>query len=215
MKFQAVIFDCDGVLVDSERVVPEIEARFLSEAGWPMSPEDARALFKGHTFAQMAAMVEERLADRIPPEWQYGLGFATAQGLQRLLKPVDGVAHVLERVLAAGLPMAVASQSAPARVRLSLEVCRLQFFFGNRVYSASQVARPKPAPDLYLHAAQGLGVAAAACAVVEDSPSGVRAAVAAGMRVFGYAADEDAAALAAAGATVFQAMSELPALLRL
>jgi beta-phosphoglucomutase-like phosphatase (HAD superfamily) len=100
-------------------------------------------------------------------------------------------------------------------VHLSLALCRLDQYFGAHVSTASMVARPKPAPDVYLHAAESLGAAPAACIVIEDSPSGVRAARAAGMTVYGYAADEDATALAQAGATVFRDMNELPALLGL
>jgi len=117
-------------------------------------------------------------------------------------------------VLEAGRSVCVASQSPSPRVRLSLGVCDLSRYFGGRVFTASQVARPKPAPDLFLYAAAQLGVAPERCTVIEDSPSGVRAAVAAGMRVFGYAADENAERLAAAGAATFYDMAELPSLIQ-
>jgi beta-phosphoglucomutase-like phosphatase (HAD superfamily) len=109
----------------------------------------------------------------------------------------------------------VASQSPPARVELALTLTGLGSYFENRIYSASMVTRPKPAPDLFLHAAAAMGADPRRTAVVEDSPTGVLAARAAGMTVYGYAGDEDAAALAGAGAITFTAMPELPALLGL
>jgi HAD superfamily hydrolase (TIGR01509 family) len=213
MRFPCVIFDCDGVLVDSERLVSAIEAQFLTDAGWPMSAEDARRLFKGRTFAAMTDDIEARLQGRLQADWQYQLGFATCAGLARELETVPGVREVVRALAGQHVKLAVASQSPPVRVALSLAVCELDAMFGAHVYTASMVERPKPAPDLYLLAARMLCADPANCAVVEDTPSGVRAARAAGMTVFGYAADEDARALAEAGARVFHRMDQLPSLL--
>lgn len=208
-----VIFDCDGVLVESERIVNQVEAQVLTRWGWPVTPSELRALFKGRSFAELQAQIEQRLSGKLPSDWIYDWAMQTAYAMHQRLREVSGVRALIERLRAAGVPIAVASQSSLGRVQLSLAVCKLDQYFGAHVSTASMVARPKPAPDVYLHAAASLGAPPSACIVIEDSPSGVRAARAAGMTVYGYAADEDATALAQAGATVFRDMSELPALL--
>jgi beta-phosphoglucomutase-like phosphatase (HAD superfamily) len=211
----AIIFDCDGVLVDSERLVCRIEAELLSAWGWACTPEELRTEFKGCAFPDMARIIERRLAGRLPVDWMYLWAMETANGFRVSLREVRGVRSVLELLSATRQPVCVASQSPLPRVRLSLGVCDLARYFGPHVFTASMVARPKPAPDLFLHAAAQLGVAPERCTVIEDSPSGVRAAVAAGMRVLGYAGDEDAARLAAAGAQAFSDMAELPQLIQM
>jgi HAD superfamily hydrolase (TIGR01509 family) len=210
----AIIFDCDGVLVDSERLVSRLEAELLTSWGWPCTPQQHRSEFKGCSFPDMARTIEQRLAGRLPVDWMYLWAMETANVFRAELREVRGVRAVIERLLAAGRALCVASQSPAPRVRLSLGVCDLARYFGTGVFSASLVARPKPAPDLFLYAAAQLAVAPERCTVIEDSPSGVRAAVAAGMRVFGYAADEDAERLRAAGAHTFHDMAELPSLLQ-
>lgn len=215
MHYDLVIFDCDGVLVDSERLVNRIAADFFTERGLPIEPDALRARFKGKTMKDLAVWAEARLAGRIQPDWLYELGMATAHGFQQHLRTVDGVIPVLERLVERRAGMCVASNSPPARLALSLSVTGLDRFFGGRIFSASLVPRSKPAPDLFLHAAERLGTAPGRCVVVEDSSSGVLAARAAGMAVFGYAGDEDPEALAAAGAVVFGSMAELPELLGL
>lgn len=210
----AVIFDCDGVLVDSERLVCQVEARLLSEWGWPTTPEAARERFKGRAFPSIARSVEERLGDRLPEHWTYLWAMETASHFQSELAEVPGVRAVLEALVARGEPIGVASQSPLPRVTLSLGLCDLSRYFGDKVFTSSMVARPKPAPDLFLHVASALGASPSACTVIEDSPSGARAARAADMRVLGFAADSSAEALAAEGAEIFQNMSELSSLLR-
>jgi HAD superfamily hydrolase (TIGR01509 family) len=134
--------------------------------------------------------------------------------LTRSLRAVPAVGAVVEGLHRNEVPICVASQSPLPRVLLSLEVTGLAQYFGGRVFTASMVGRPKPAPDLFLYAAEQIGVDARSCVVIEDSPSGAAAAVAAGMDVLGYAADSDADRLAAAGAEVFREMGEVPELLR-
>jgi HAD superfamily hydrolase (TIGR01509 family) len=125
------------------------------------------------------------------------------------------VRPVVEALHVRAIPLCAASQSPLPRVLMSLELCELAQFFGTHVFTASMVPRPKPAPDLFLHAAHKLGVAPSECVVIEDSPSGVRAAVAAGMQVFGFADAEPAEGLHAAGARIFTRMEELSVLLGL
>jgi len=204
-----VIFDCDGVLVDSERLVNRIESECLGELGLTLGPDEARALFKGKTVEEMVAMLQERIGRPLHAGWIYDWAMATARGFAHELREVADVRGALDALVARGVPICVASQSPRARVELVLRLTDLAHFFGDRIYTASMVARGKPAPDLFLHAAAQCGARPEHCAVVEDSPSGVAAARAAGMRVFGYAADEDEDALAAAGAVVFHSMAAL------
>jgi HAD superfamily hydrolase (TIGR01509 family) len=215
MKYQLVIFDCDGVLVDSERLVSRIEARLLPGLGLSIDAGQARVMFKGKTVAEVVVAIERELGRSLPAAWVYEWAMATAHGFVRELREVQGVRALVEALATAGVQTCVASQSLLPRVLLSLSITGLDRLFAERIYTASMVARGKPAPDLFLHAAQRLAVAPAACAVIEDSASGVLAGRAAGMTVFGYAADEDAETLAAAGALVFESMQELPALLGL
>jgi HAD superfamily hydrolase (TIGR01509 family) len=210
-----IIFDCDGVLVDSERLVCRVEAELLSAWGWPLTPEQAGREFKSRAFPDIARSIKARLGPSLPETWMYTLAMETAALFQAELTPVRGVRAVLDELERRDVPRCVASQSQLPRVRLSLAVCDLARYFGSGVYTAAMVARPKPAPDLFVHAAERSGFTAAQSIVIEDSPSGVRAAVAAGMRVLGYAADADPQSLAAAGAEVFRDMAELPALIGL
>ncbi len=204
-----VIFDCDGVLVDSEPLVNRIEAAYFTQLGAPMTAEEAGAAFKGKTVPQVAAALEARVGRALSPEFGYEWGMTTALGLVEELQPVQGVKDLIQRVQDMGSAICVASQSPLSRVRLSLRLAGLDRFFGEHVFTASMVANPKPAPDLFLFAAARMGVQPERTVVIEDSPSGVLAARAAGMRVYGYAADESADALRSAGATVFFSMDDL------
>jgi beta-phosphoglucomutase-like phosphatase (HAD superfamily)/ketosteroid isomerase-like protein len=209
-----VIFDCDGVLVDSERLINRIEAQLVSEVGLDFLPDQARATFKGHTVGEIVAIIEARTGARVSAEWLYDWGMRIALGFVKELRSVAGLGAVLDELRNCGVPSCVASQSPRARVDLALTVTDLARYFDGRVFTASMVPRSKPHPDVFLYAAARMGSEPTRCAVIEDSPTGVRAAVAAGMRVFGYAADEDAGALERAGAErTFHAMGELPALL--
>jgi HAD superfamily hydrolase (TIGR01509 family) len=213
MPFDAVIFDCDGVLVASERLVNDIEARLLSGLGLTLSAEEARARCKGRTVAEIAAALESQLQQRLPAEWCYEWGIYTALGFVKGLQPVPGVRGVLDRLAGRGTPLCVASQAPLPRVALCLQITDLARYFEDRVVTAALVPRPKPFPDVFLFAAARMGVEPGRCAVIEDSASGVAAAAAAGMPVFGYAADEDPRALTMAGATIFDHMDQLSLLL--
>ncbi len=215
MPLDLVIFDCDGVLVDSEPVVTRVESELFTALGFAIAPHELRARFQGKTVADVTAAVEAAIGRALAPEELYAWGIATACALADSLQPVPGAREVVEIVAARGTPVCVASQSPFPRVRLSLAVTRLGALFGERVFTASMVPRPKPAPDLFLLAARRIGAEPARCVVIEDSPSGVLAARAAGMRVFGYADGSGYAAgeLAGAGAHVVSSMAELPELL--
>jgi HAD superfamily hydrolase (TIGR01509 family) len=180
---QLVIFDCDGVLVDSERLAVRVEAAVLAELGWPLSQAEVIERFMGRSQAFMVQAILERLGDRLPDGWQQRLDRGYRAAFDAELTPVDGVVEALDRI---ATPTCVASGGSHETLRHTLGLTGLYERFQGRIFSASEVAEGKPAPDLFLHAAARMGAEPAACAVVEDSRYGVQAARAAGMLAFGY-----------------------------
>ncbi|TNM70225.1 HAD family phosphatase [Streptomyces sp. NP160] len=217
--FDAVLFDCDGVLVDSEPITNGVLREMLAELGWAVGPEEGLRRFVGVAVADQADLIEERTGVRITEEWLQEFRRRRSEQLAVRVRAVDGVADALDAVAAAyGQRLACASGADRAKVQLQLDVTGLAHHFGDRVFSGMELPRSKPAPDVYLQAAAALGVDPRRCAVVEDSPAGVRAGVAAGARVLGYCpggpASSTPEALAAVGAAAtFASMRELPALL--
>jgi HAD superfamily hydrolase (TIGR01509 family) len=212
-RFDLVIFDCDGVLVDSERLSIRLDAVLLERLGWPMSESEIVERFVGRTDAAMRAEIEAHLGRDVGPEWE-----AFSQEYVRLfdaeLQQVDGVAEAVDAVVAAGYATCVASSGDRAKIRRNLARTGLAERFGDRIFSAEDVVHGKPAPDLFLHAAAVMGSAPDRCAVVEDSRHGVAAARAAGMWAFGYGGGvTSGAALAGPRTTVFTDMRRLPVLL--
>lgn len=205
----ALIFDCDGVLIDSEYLASRVESEQLHALGVELGVEEAHALFLGKTVDGVLDAIAARSGTRPGSSWIYNWAFATAHAFMRELKAVDGVGVAIESLRRRGHRMAVASQSPLARVQLSLHVAGLAGQFGEHIYVTSMVARPKPAPDVYLLAARKLGAAPADCIVIEDSPAGAAAARAAGMRAIGYAPGPTLEAMQASGATVIRSMDEL------
>lgn len=212
---ELIVFDCDGVLVDSEPIANRVMAEAITALGWPLSTADSMARFKGHHFDTIIAAVEERLGRPLPAAWLPDLRAATDAAFERELQPVPGVIAALDAVAKSGLATCVASQGPLEKMAVSLGVTGLRARFEGRVFSADQVERGKPHPDLFLFAAEAMGVAPGTCVVIEDSPLGVTGARAAGMAVLGFAPEGDGAELAAAGAELFRDMAELPGLLGL
>lgn len=211
---KALIFDCDGVLVDSERLTVAVEARVLTELGWPHTPEQVVARWMGRTSEFQLGEVEERLGTAAMQEYDARSTAEVHDAFGRELRAVDGVEHLLKHLEDAAVPTCVASSGTQDRMRRTLGRTGLQARFDGRIFSAGEVAHGKPAPDLFLHAASRMGVDPRACVVIEDSVYGVRAGVAAGMTVYGYAGGlTPADALAADGAVVFDAMADLTAVL--
>jgi HAD superfamily hydrolase (TIGR01509 family) len=208
-KLPALIFDCDGVLIDSEYLASRVESEVGRDVGLALSVEEAHELFLGKTVNGVLDAIAERTGQRPPSAWVYNWAFATAHAFVRELKSVDGVGVAVETLRRRGHRMAVASQSPLARVQLSLQVAGLAGQFGEHIYVTSMVTRPKPAPDIYLLAAAKLGAAPTDCIVIEDSPAGAASALSAGMRVIGYAPGDTAGAMRASGARVIRSMHEL------
>jgi HAD superfamily hydrolase (TIGR01509 family) len=208
-RLPALIFDCDGVLVDSEYLASRVESDVTRDLGLTLGLEEAHEMFLGKTVEGVLDAIAARTGTRPPSAWVYNWAFATAHAFMRELKAVDGVGVAVEELRRRGHRMAVASQSPLARVMLSLQVAGLGGQFGDHIYVASMVARPKPAPDIYLLAAERLGAPPGDCIVIEDSPAGAAAARAAGMRVIGYAPGPATAAMHTTGARVIRSMHEL------
>jgi HAD superfamily hydrolase (TIGR01509 family) len=211
-----VIFDCDGVLVDSEKLSNEVLARLLSDEGLPTTLEQARRAYQGLLLGEIVDDAETRLGRPLPDGWVARYERERGEVFKRELRSVPGASEVIARVTGAGVKVCVASQGKLAKTRLSLDLTELRRLIPDTaLFSAHSVPRGKPHPDLFLHAAHAMGVQPGGCVVIEDTPSGVTAAVAAGMRVFGYAADSDETALRDAGAEVFHSYRQLPHLLGL
>ncbi len=206
VKFQAVIFDCDGVLVDSETLACRVLVEYVAELGLTLALEEAIALFKGRKMAESVVDVEQRLGRAVPDGFVPNFRARCAEAFQTHLKPIPGVEIVLRTL---SVPFCVASSGPREKMELTLGITGLRAYFENRIFSAYEVGSWKPDPGLFLHAAQALNIRPRVCAVVEDSLPGVQAGVAAGMTVFGYAASTAAAPLIAAGASVFHDMAQL------
>ncbi len=210
-RFDLVIFDCDGVLIDSERIFNRIFAAHLNRLGAGVDLEYMFANFMGHSWEYCLARIAELLGRPAPDHLRQDIFAELALVLPRELTAIPGVADALDRIRQ---PVCVASNSGPEEIRANLAQVGLLPRFGERLFSARQVARAKPAPDVYLFAASTLGAAPSACLVIEDSAAGVTAAKAAGMTVAGYAANTPERRLREAGADrLYVDMRELPDLI--
>ena len=209
-----VIFDCDGVLVDSELIASEVGAEWISELGWSMDAAEARARFLGLSDTAMFALIEQKIgrsitADEIAQKHE----LITAR-FEAELQAIPGVVAVVEDLVARSIPLAVASSGERAKILTNLAKVGLLNHFGDQISSATEVAEAKPAPDVYLLAARKAGYEPSDCIAIEDSPNGVLAALRAGMQVIGFARETPAPDLTAVGAhRIFATMAELHAYL--
>ena len=212
MSVALVIFDCDGVLIDSELIANRVLAEQLAAIGLPMSTEAVMREFVGRTREGCLEVARSKLGRALPDDFAVRWDEALFAALASEVRAIDGVADLLRSL---SVPYCVASNGTPHRMRMSLEAAGLLPLVEGRIFTASEVARPKPAPDLFLHAARAMGAEPARTVVIEDTPTGVRAAVAAGMRVLAYAAAPHAQhdALRSAGAELFHDMAQVPRLL--
>ncbi|WP_328672871.1 HAD family hydrolase [Streptomyces sp. NBC_00322] len=213
MRYDLVIFDNDGVLVDSEPISNTILAGYLTELGHPTSYEDSLRDYMGAAVHRIHDIVMERTGQTLPADFDDTLHARVFAAFERELVAVDGVTEVLEKLVADSVPYCVASSGSHERIRVGHRKTGLdRWFEDGTVFSAQDVGRGKPAPDLFLHAAERMRVAPERCVVVEDSRLGVAAARAAGMDVYGFTAMTAAEKLAGAKG-YFEEMAELSALL--
>jgi HAD superfamily hydrolase (TIGR01509 family) len=214
-RFELVIFDCDGVLVDSERLIVRLEAQICRERGWPLTEEDVIREFVGLSDAAMRARLSELVGEELADDWDAEYTDRYRRALAEDVEAVAGVAAAIDIIEKAGLLTCVASSGGHQKMSLTLGKTGLLKRFEGRIFSATdpEVERGKPAPDLFLHAAARLGVAPDRCAVVEDSPFGLIAALDAGMSAFGFAGSVmPTHRLAIDGVTIFRSMADLPRL---
>ncbi|WP_423192705.1 HAD family hydrolase [Cupriavidus sp. H18C2] len=217
-RFDCVIFDCDGVLVDSEPIVHRVLNRVLNELGIEITLEESMQWFLGRAVRDELGNIEARLGKPLPRNFLSEWFVRRDAALIEELEAVPHIRQAIEAIKARGLPVCVASGADRIKVKLQLTHTALLDLFTDdtreHIFTASEVEHSKPAPDVYLLAARTMNVDPARCAVIEDSPTGATAGVAAGMTVFGYAARTDADALRATGVrTVFTDMRDLPELL--
>jgi HAD superfamily hydrolase (TIGR01509 family) len=207
-QIELVIFDNDGVVVDSEVLANGVLARVLTGYGHPTTTEESIREYLGGTLGGVRSIVEERSSQPLPPEFEdlyHQRLFAAFEELQ----PVNGIETVLQTMR---WPYCLASSGTYERIERSLRITHLLGYFEGKIFSADDVEHGKPAPDLFLHASSAMGAPPAGCVVIEDSYNGVVAARAAGMRVIGYGALTPADRLAGADQIVSD-MREIPALL--
>ncbi len=208
---ELVIFDCDGVLIDSERLAVKVDAEVLGELGWPLTEAEVIKRFVGRSDRDAHAEIEAHLGHQLPDGFDEAVEHRYRDAFADALTPVEGVLDALDQI---ALPTCVASSGTHDHMRFTLGLTGLYERFAGRIFSAEDVANGKPAPDLFLHAAERMATRPAGCAVVEDSRPGVQAARAAGMRVLAFAGGlSPADALEGPDTTVFDDMRDLPSLL--
>ncbi|MEU2236868.1 HAD family hydrolase [Streptomyces vietnamensis] len=213
MRYDLVIFDNDGVLVDSEPISNTLLAGYLTELGHPTTYEESVRDYMGSAMHRIHELVEERSGQRLPADFDDVFHARVFAAFQAELVAVPGAADVLKGLAAAGAPYCVASSGSHERIRVGHRTTGLDAYFGDEtIFSAEDVGRGKPAPDLFLYAAERMGVAPERCVVVEDSGPGVQAALAAGMDVYGFTAMTPEAKLSGAKG-FFGGMDELLAIL--
>lgn len=207
---EAVIFDCDGVLVDSEELSNRVLAQLLSETGLPTTPAEAMAAHMGRSMASVVEAAEAQLGRELPKGWVDTYYARSKEAFARELLAVPGVVDALARI---DLPACVASSGPHHKIRFTLGHTGLLERFEGRIFSAAEVPRGKPAPDLFVHAVARMGFDPRTTVVVEDAPPGVAAGVAAGMTVLAFARHASAQELEVEGGRVFTDMAQLPDLI--
>lgn len=218
LTFELVIFDCDGVLVDSERIAIRVDAVMLDRLGWPLTEREIIERFVGRPHDFMVSEIEAYLGSPLPDGWEQEFVPMYEAAFTAELTAVDGIADALDHIAneQPDLPICVASSSSHRSIRRSLELTGLRHHFDDRIYSVEDVSHGKPAPDVFLHAADQMGCDPAVCAVVEDSAHGVAAGRSAGMRVFGFGGGvTPAERLIGPDTVLFHDMRDLPGLLGL
>jgi len=209
---ELVIFDCDGVLVDSEPIANRVFTSALHELGFDWPYREVCRRFIGRSMASCLREIEDEMGRPVPPGFLDELQARTFLAFrEEPLQAVPGIPELLDRL---EVPFCVASSGDPEKMQTTLGLTGLLPRFAGRLYSSVQVERGKPAPDLFLLAARSCDAPAERCVVIEDSEAGVQAGVAAGMTVLGYAGGMSGADLAAHGAIVFTSMDDVPGLIR-
>jgi HAD superfamily hydrolase (TIGR01509 family) len=210
-----VIFDCDGVLVDTKLVECEVLSELLAELRLPLTAAQIGELTDGLTDDETWLLLSERFTLLIGEEFKQRYWTSVTDRWRSTVRPIENVEDVIKSILRAGIPVCIASGGTREQMEVTLAAAGLLHYFAPNYFSTSQVARSKPAPDVFLYAAKAMGVAPAQCVVIEDGAKGVKAAVAGGMTVLGYMPSTAVRDLASLGAITFSDMRQVPALLQL
>ena len=210
-----VIFDCDGVLVDSPPLINRTLMRVLASYGLQLQPEEVQAHFRGLLNEDIRAVAEAQWGVSLPENFSEVMEDAEWAAMEEGLRAVPGADFAVRSVVASRTATCVASNGSTEGMEHRLKLTGLLHWFDGRLFSAWTVPRPKPFPDVFLHAASTMGYSPAECAVIEDSPAGIQAGVAAGMRVLAYIGGSDDAETFLEGVETFTSMSSLPELLGL
>lgn len=216
MRPELIIFDCDGVLVDSEGIANRVFAECLTASGLPMTAEECLKKYKGGKFPRIKNQIELETGRSLGRGWISSMYERQFEAFRDELVAIPHVDQAIGSIKQAGVSVCVASNGPLEKMDVTLGITGLRSLFAGKIFSADFVANPKPAPDLFLWAIDDMNVTADKAVVIEDSPTGVKAAVAAGIPVLGYAGDGDEDALHNAGASeVFTSMQQLTGLLNL
>ncbi|HBL77637.1 MAG: hypothetical protein A2W90_03010 [Bacteroidetes bacterium GWF2_42_66] len=210
MKFKCIIFDCDGILVDSEAISGKVLVEMTASVGFNLDLEYAIENFSGVSLKSTIEYIQKNAVTAFPADFEEEFRRRTFEAFKTDLKPVKGVAELLERLT---VPYCTASSGPPEKLRLSLTTTGLIPKFENRIFSSYDIGSWKPNPEIFLYAAKEMGFQPNECAVVEDSIAGIKAARAGGFHVFALANNRNRGELEKLGATVFFAMNELDSLL--
>jgi len=212
VSIDLIIFDCDGVLVDSELLTHQVLTGLVADLGGSAELLVELESFKSKALTETFPFIEQRLGRKLPTDFEAQYREQTFTAFQAHLQPIAGVHQVLPQLR---IPFCVASNGPVSKIRFNLELTGLWSYFAGKVFSCYDIQRWKPEPDIYLYAARQMGAAPARCGVIEDSVVGTQAGRSAGMTVLGYAGQSDGTALRAAGAQVFYDMHRLPDVLAL
>lgn len=203
---QGIIFDCDGILVDSEAITFSVLAEMAGEAGLHFTLQELESHFLGKSLNEIILFLEKETGKTLLPTFEPAFRQRTFDKFKSDLQPVPGIHALLDRLT---VPIAVASSGPPNKIRMNLDLTELSAYFGDNVFSCYDLQKWKPDPAVFLQAAQQLGLTPQQCVVVEDSPPGVAGAVAGGFRVFALARHGNEDVLSVAGATVYHHHDEL------
>lgn len=206
MKPKFIIFDCDGVLVDTEQISCGVLAEEARKLGANLSNQEALETFAGTSYSFVFNFIEKRLGKKLPEDFEEIYRKRTFEEFEKNLQPIPGIHDVVQKLQ---LPFCVASNAPAYKVEFNLKLVKLFPFFEKNIFSAYQVNAWKPDPTLFLTAAKSNGFSPSETLVIEDSPAGVQAAVAANMKVLGFAKGKKAEILATKGATVISKMEEI------
>ncbi len=212
MKYNCIIFDCDGVLVDSEAISAKVFQEMIAELGCNLDFDTVLNQITGTSMKENLAFFSEKINGELPDGFESDFRKRSYEAFKSDLKPIEGIHDVLKMIK---VPVGVASSGPDEKIRLNLTKTNLIHFFGENIFSSYDIGSWKPEPQIYLHAASKMGFSPKECAVIEDSLPGIQAAKAGGFDVFGFTTDKNKATFKKAGAVVISQISDLPNLLDL